>query len=199
MSILLYSARGSNSSERVEWVLNYKQIPYQRLEVESAELTTSYLTINPLGYVPALSVEGEVLCESMAIIEYLEEQYDQHPLLGNTPLMRANVRRVCEYVNASIHSPQNRSVLEYLRPELNDLTKRELRGRWISVCLEKLGSTVCLESGFAVGNEFTLADIFIASIYKKALQHGTEKNDFYHQHLCFLRGNRRIADAEPQV
>ncbi|MCE9832734.1 glutathione S-transferase N-terminal domain-containing protein, partial [Vibrio diabolicus] len=32
MEVLLYSAQGSNSSERVEWVLNFKRIPYKRVE-----------------------------------------------------------------------------------------------------------------------------------------------------------------------
>ena len=71
MAILLYSAKGSNSSERVEWVLNFKQIAYDRIEVSSNELTT-YLDINPFGYVPALSVDGLIYSKSIAIIEYLE-------------------------------------------------------------------------------------------------------------------------------
>ncbi|WP_284205768.1 glutathione S-transferase N-terminal domain-containing protein, partial [Aliivibrio sifiae] len=33
MDIILYSAIGSNSSERVEWALNYKSLPYKRIEV----------------------------------------------------------------------------------------------------------------------------------------------------------------------
>ena len=60
MDVILYSAKGSNSSERVEWVLNYKQITYQRIEVGNEALAGSYLNINPFGYVPALSVDGEI-------------------------------------------------------------------------------------------------------------------------------------------
>lgn len=41
MDLVLYSAAGSNSSERVEWALNYKGIPYNRVEVTSQELQTS--------------------------------------------------------------------------------------------------------------------------------------------------------------
>ncbi|EGZ6883329.1 glutathione S-transferase N-terminal domain-containing protein, partial [Vibrio cholerae] len=33
MDLSLYSAKGSNSSERVEWMLNFKGIPYERIEV----------------------------------------------------------------------------------------------------------------------------------------------------------------------
>ena len=195
--ITLYSARGSNSSQRVEWALNYKNIDYQRVEVLSEELTSSYLEINPFGYVPAL-VMGELLVtESMAIAEYLEERFTGTSLLGHSIEERANIRRVCEFVNSTIHSPQNRTVLRFLRPELEESAKKELRGSWVHQCLLKLEPTVCLSSRFAVGDHFSLADIFIASIYKKLLQHGAKPIDFYNEHLQYLRSHSSIADAEP--
>lgn len=198
MEVVLYSANGSNSSERVEWALNYKEISYQRIEISSEELATSYLDINPFGYVPSLSVNGAILSESMAILEYLEECFSGRSLLGNTPFERAQVRRVCEYVNSSIHSPQNKTVLRFLRPELDDLSKKTLRGEWITQCLDTLSSSICLESNYAIGQHFSLADIFVASIYKKALQHGATEKVFYAQYLSFLRSHSDIAASEPK-
>ncbi|WP_310618507.1 glutathione S-transferase N-terminal domain-containing protein [Flexibacterium corallicola] len=118
MKIILYAAEGSNSSERVEWALCHKAIAYERVEVAPEELKTSYLTINPFGYVPAISLDGEIICESLAIIECLEELFPKRPLLPYDPIKRAKVRQVCEYVNSTIHPAQNRSVLSFLRPEL---------------------------------------------------------------------------------
>ncbi|MBG0759231.1 glutathione S-transferase [Vibrio cidicii] len=198
MDVILYSAKGSNSSERVEWVLHYKQIAYRRIEVSSEALAGSYLNINPFGYVPALSVDGEIFSESMAIIEYLEESGDNWPLLGRTRIERAHVRRVCEYVNASIHSPQNRTVLTFWRPELGEREKRVLRGQWIMRCLDKLRATLCCDSGYAIGHHFSLADIFVASIYKKARQHGCVEDAFYRNHLLHLRADKKIAESEPR-
>ncbi|WP_261904565.1 glutathione S-transferase family protein [Vibrio fortis] len=197
MDLVLYSAIGSNSSERVEWALNYKGISYNRVEVTSQELQTSYLAINPFGYVPSLSVDGVVLSESMAIVEYVEEVFTGFSLLGNEPQIRADVRRVCEFVNSTIHSPQNRTVLGFLRPDLEEASKRAMRGEWITRSLEKLRPSICLDSSFAIGHQFTLADIFIASIYKKALQHGSAPIPFYDSHLNNLRSIEHIADAEP--
>ncbi|MCG9630461.1 glutathione S-transferase family protein [Vibrio sp. Isolate30] len=197
MDLVLYSAVGSNSSERVEWALNYKGISYNRVEVTSQELQTSYLAINPFGYVPSLSVDGVVLSESMAIVEYVEEVFTGFLLLGNEPQIRADVRRVCEFVNSTIHSPQNRTVLGFLRPDLEEAPKRAMRGEWITRSLDKLRPSICLDSSFAIGHQFTLADIFIASIYKKALQHGSAPIPFYDSHLNNLRSIERIADAEP--
>ncbi len=36
MEVSLYRAKGSNSSERVEWVLNFKSLRYNRIEVSPA-------------------------------------------------------------------------------------------------------------------------------------------------------------------
>lgn len=199
MEVLLYSAKGSNSSERVEWVLNFKRIHYDIIEVSSGELTTTYLDINPFGYVPSLSVDGSVFSESMAIIEYLEERFPNPALFGKDLNEKTHIRRVCEYVNSSIHSPQNRTVLRFLRPELDEVSKRELRGDWIMRCLKKLSTSICRESGFAVGNGFSVADIFVASIYKKALQHGCAKNNFYDRHLMYIRANESVVVSEPQA
>lgn len=197
MDVLLYSAKGSNSSERVQWALNFKRIPYQVIEVSSQELTSTYLAINPFGYVPSLAVDGFVFSESMAIAEYLEERFTHPPLLGENLNEKTHIRRVCEYVNGSIHSPQNRTVLKFLRPELDEASKRQLRGEWIMHCLAKLSSSICHESGYAIGHGFSLADIFVASIYKKALQHGCRGNAFYNEHLMFIRNNEKVAASEP--
>ena len=199
MNVILYGAQGSNSSERVEWTLNYKVIAYQRIEVTNAELHSSYLQINPFGYVPAISIDDHVISESMAIIECLEELFPDSPLLGRSIFHRAAIREICEYVNSSIHSPQNRSVLKALRPEFAEQDKRQFRGEWITSCLQTLEVKLCQQSGFAVAADFSAADIFVATIYKKALQHGMKSVGFYDQHLNWLRRNRKISDAEPQV
>lgn len=197
MRVLLYSAKGSNSSERVEWALNFKSIPYQRVEVSSDELSTTYLDINPFGYVPSISVDGFMFSESMAIAEYLEERFDSCPLLGRNLNEKTRIRCICEYVNSSIHSPQNRTVLKFLRPELDEAEKRKLRGDWIINCLDTLSSSLCKQSGYAVGADFSLADIFVASIYKKALQHGCVENEFYAKHLMHIRKNKSVVESEP--
>ncbi len=77
-------------------MLNVKRIPYKKIDVSSDELTTTYLTINPFGYVPSLAVDGFVFSESMAIAEYLEAQFPGIPLLSDNIIERTHIRRVCE-------------------------------------------------------------------------------------------------------
>lgn len=199
MEIILYSAIGSNSSERVEWTLNYKSIPYKRVEVSSHELSTTYLKINPFGYVPTISIDGTLISESMAIIECLEELFPQRTLLGKNWGERAAIREICEFVNSSIHAPQNRTVLKTYRPELTEKEKQELRGTWITQCLIKLSPKLWTASNFTVGSSFSVADIFVASIYKKACQHGALRQENYDKYLSWLRGQEHASDSEPKI
>ena len=195
--MILYTAKGSNSSERVEWVLNFKNITYTKIEVEGEEIVSKYLTINPYGYVPSIEIEGNFISESMAIIELLEELYKYPSIFPNNSLEKAMVREVCEFVNSTIHAGQNKTLLKYLREKITEPEKKELRKNWIKINLIKLEKKLWLKSSFAIGNNFSLADIFIASIYKKALQHGLEAIIKYEKHLNFLRKDAKIAKSEP--
>ena len=55
---------------------------------------------------------GEVLIESVAIIEYLEELHPENPMLPKDPIKRARVRGFCELINSTMHPYQNLRVLE---------------------------------------------------------------------------------------
>ncbi len=50
---------------------------------------------NPFGRLPFLELDGgEILLESLAIIQYLEELYPSPPMIGSDPLERAKVRAI---------------------------------------------------------------------------------------------------------
>ncbi len=76
-------------------------VPLQPVNLLAGEQRSpEFLHHNPFGAVPILELDdGAVIPESLAIIEYLEEQHPQPPLLGTTPLSRALIRaweRRCE-------------------------------------------------------------------------------------------------------
>lgn len=60
-----------------------------------------YLALNPLGTLPVLELnDGNIITESLPIMEYLEELHPSPPMLGNSPEERAMIRsmeRVIEY------------------------------------------------------------------------------------------------------
>src|SRR5690606_18695749 len=83
--------------------------------VANEQRDTGYLALNPLGLVPALvTEEGELLTQSVAILEWLEEAYPQPPLLPVDALARARVRSMVQTIACDIHPLNNLRVQRYL-------------------------------------------------------------------------------------
>lgn len=76
--IQLYHFSMQDRSDRVRWLLEEMQVPYENktLNIASGELkSANYLKLNPMGRVPTI-VDGEVvLFESAAICMYLADKY----------------------------------------------------------------------------------------------------------------------------
>jgi len=100
----LYQTWLSPFPTRVRLVLYVKNIQVEFVEpsgIHDSQSKGAYLSINPLGRVPALELEdGRVLPESEVICEYLEELVPEPPLLPKDPWTRAQVRlisRLCDF------------------------------------------------------------------------------------------------------
>ena len=84
-----------------------------------AQFAPEFRAINPQARVPALKLDdGDILLQSLAIMEYLDETHPQPPLLPKDPAARAHVRAVAQIVACDIHPLNNVAVLNYLRREL---------------------------------------------------------------------------------
>jgi len=80
---------------KVRVVLNELRIPFALEEEPVWERREAFLALNPAGTVPVLMLEnGHALVESQAIVEYLRETADMPALFGDTPLQRAEIRRL---------------------------------------------------------------------------------------------------------
>lgn len=95
--------------------------------------------------------------------------------------------------------PQNRSILKLLHPDITSTSKQNLRRAFLSRQLNSISKELFRNSDYVLHNDFSLADIFVASIYKKARQLGAEKIDCYHHHLQHLRQYEHIARSEPNL
>jgi maleylpyruvate isomerase len=122
--VKLYSYFRSSAAYRVRIALNLKAIPYQMEFVHLAKdgghnRRPEYRAINPQMKLPSLVLSsGEVLTQSLAIIEYLDETYPEPPLLPADDVARAKVRAIAQIIACDIHPIDNVAPLRYLKNTL---------------------------------------------------------------------------------
>ena len=162
----LYSFFRSSAAYRVRIALNLKGLGYETIPIHlqkdgGRNKRPEFRAINPLMRVPALALDsGEVLTQSLAIIEYLDEIHPQPPLLPRDPVARAKARALAQLIACDIHPLNNVSPLRYLKSELGqDQSKIDAwYHHWILNGFDALESMV--ESGpYSLGGETTLADV----------------------------------------
>ena len=120
----LYTYFRSSAAYRVRIALNLKGIAYEPVAIHLTKdggkhRSAEYRAVNPHGRVPSLTLDnGEVLTQSLAIMEYLEEVQPKPPLLPADPLARAQVRAFADLIACDIHPLNNLGSLQYLKREL---------------------------------------------------------------------------------
>lgn len=93
--ITLYDYRMAPSPRRARILLAEKGVAHETVSIDlraNEQIGDAYRAINPQCTVPALRLDsGELLTDNAAIATYLEAQYPEPPLLGITPLEKAQV------------------------------------------------------------------------------------------------------------
>jgi maleylacetoacetate isomerase len=160
----LYSYFRSSASYRVRIALALKGLSYQTIAihlVKEEHKQAPFLSVNPQTRVPALATdEGDVLIQSLAIIDWLDETHPQPPLLPAEPLARARVRGVSHIIAMDVHPLGNTGPRNYLLKKLNlDLETVDAWTRhWIEDGLQAV-ETMIAPGPFCFGAQPTLADI----------------------------------------
>jgi maleylpyruvate isomerase len=165
----LYTFFRSSASYRVRIALNLKGLTYEQIPIHlrrggGEQFAVSYKAINPQALVPALDDSGQILTQSLAIIEYLEERYPKPPLLPSDPAERARVRSMALIIACEIHPIQNLRVLVYLKNNLqqSDEDLNRWARHWIDLglsALEQMTTSTPKRGKFCFGDTPTLADI----------------------------------------
>ncbi|WP_426166333.1 maleylacetoacetate isomerase [Sandarakinorhabdus sp. DWP1-3-1] len=162
---VLYGYWRSSAAYRVRLALACKGLAYDSLPVDlriGAQGSDDYRARNPQGLVPALAIDGDVLGQSLAIIEYLEETAGGPALLPTEPLARAHVRAAAQIIACDIHPINNLRVLRYLKQPLghDQATIDAWARHWITSGLTALETIAARHGGLCLfGDTVTIADL----------------------------------------
>jgi maleylacetoacetate isomerase len=167
--IKLYSYFRSSTSFRVRIVLNLKKLSYEIIPVHllkdgGQQHSASYLALNPAAGVPTLDHDGNILTQSSAICEYLNELQPEPALLPADKVERAWVRSVCNVVACDIHPVNNLRVLNYLTQNLrhDETQKMTWYRHWVAQGFGALEKILSPKAGrFCWGDTLTMADVFV--------------------------------------
>ncbi len=138
----------SSAAFRVRIALNLKGISVEHAAKhlrKGEQSAPEYAALNPQKLVPALVLEsGEVLTQSLAIIEYLEETHPRPPLLPRDPVERARVRSLALILAADVHPIQNLRVMAYLRQKYGQTEESAFAWsrHWIETGFEAYEATI---------------------------------------------------------
>ena len=164
----LYTWWRSQASFRVRIALHLKGLKAEMVFIDLSKddhLTAPYRLVNPEMVLPTLiDGEGPPLRQSLAILEYLEEQYPERPLLPKDAHARAHVRALAQVVAVDAHPFVAPRVRKYLERELG--LDEATRMRWLQHWLDSATHTIedmlsrdPRTGRFCCGDAPTIADI----------------------------------------
>jgi maleylacetoacetate isomerase len=164
--VKLYTYFRSSAAYRVRIALNLKGLASEMIPVHlqkegGLNRKPDYRAINPHMRVPALQIDsGDVIIQSLAIIEYLDEVHPEPPLLPRDPLARAKVRALAQLIACDIHPLNNVGPLRYLKNQLGQEQSKidAWYHHWVMDGFDALEAMI-KPAPYACGNTVTLADV----------------------------------------
>jgi maleylacetoacetate isomerase len=164
--VKLYSYFRSSAAYRVRIALNLKGIAYETAPIHLVKegghnKRPEFRAINPQMRVPVLvTPQGDVLIQSLAIIEYLDEIHPEPALLPKDPIARAKARALAELIACDIHPLNNIGPLRYLK---NDMGQEQSAidtwyHHWVIAGFEAL-ETLMGPGPYVCGEQVTVADL----------------------------------------
>lgn len=165
--LTLFTLWRSSAAYRVRIALGIKRLSYESIAINlqaGEQNQAAYRQQNPQGLVPGLKTGQDVLGQSLAIIEYLNELHPEPPLLPSDPIARARVRSLALLVACDIHPLNNLRVLNYLRGPLaqSDAAVDAWYAHWIAAglaSLEEEARRYATDDRYLFAGRLSMADI----------------------------------------
>ena len=168
----LYTYWRSLATFRVRIALNLKGLKYEAVYVDldaGQQKQADYKTVNPQMVLPSLvEDDGNVLTQSLAIMEYLDEVYPEPPLLPADPRGRARVRALAQISVANSHPLIVPRVRNHLAATFNLDEEGRINGCGIgwppgSMPIEGYLARDKATGAYCHGDSVTMADLCLVS------------------------------------
>jgi glutathione S-transferase len=97
--ISLHGFQVSNYYNKVKLALLEKNAAFTEVHVHPTKISAEQLAASPLGKIPYITTEHGNLCESQAILDYIDSAYPNPPLMPSDPFAAAKVRELSIYID----------------------------------------------------------------------------------------------------
>jgi glutathione S-transferase len=154
--IRLHGFAVSNYYNKVKIVLLEKGVPFEEVAVRPSQDET-VVAVSPLGKIPFVEADGQVLVESQVISEWADEAYPQPPLMPKDPMDRARVRELATILEMHLELHARRLYREaFFGGTVTDEVKQEVE-RDLAKGVRALQAKARF-APYIAGGAFTLAD-----------------------------------------
>jgi glutathione S-transferase len=156
--ITLHGMPISNYYNKVKMALLEKGVPFTESYAKTHSHDEAVLSKSPLGKVPFLTTEHGGLCESQAIMEWIEAAWPTPPLLPADPYAAAKVRELTTFLDwhLEITARQLYGVAFFGAPPLSEANSQRIRKQLVSQV--EAVKRMLKFAPFAAGDTFTQAD-----------------------------------------
>ena len=204
----LYTYWRSLATFRVRIALNLKGLAYDPVYVDldaGQQRQAEFKAVNPQMAIPALiEDDGNVLFQSMAIMEYLNEVHPKPPLLPADPRARARVRALSLITVADSHPLIVPRVRNHLQATfgLDEAGRMAWVRHWFTVGLDAYEAYLSRDAAtgtYCHGNEVTMADICLVShaVGLRVFKGTLEKHPTAARIVAKCMEDERFARAQP--
>lgn len=182
----LYTYWRSTTAYRARIALNLKGVVCDHIQVDlvkdgGQQHAADYVALNPGRSVPTLVTDGgEVLTQSLAIIDWLDATYPDPPLVPSDPLRRARCLAIAHTVAMDIHPVNNLRVAQKLGTDFgaDADAKADWMRHWMRRGFDALTALLPPDLPYATGDAPSLADICIVPQIYNANRWGVDMSAY---------------------